>query len=209
MAKTKEHIGFGFDPSESKHHFLVVIPKTGTGKVLIYERFEWGSEDENPDMLAGQKTLFDPPEQRIDQRFDRLKCGLSKNKWKEIESALRSEFNLRLKEHGKKTANWKQGQNPVQRLLGKEMTLLCWAIEDCDSRVIPTAIKNWLGLKPEERWWLYTMTNASTGEAHAKYGWRTAVRYALTENPVMEKYQQRSIFDQYIEDTAGIYNKDR
>ncbi len=27
MAKTKEHIGFGFDPSESKHHFLIIIPK--------------------------------------------------------------------------------------------------------------------------------------------------------------------------------------
>ena len=209
MAKIKEYIGFGFYPSESKHHFLVLIPTTGNGRVLIYERFEWGSEDDNPDMLTGQKTLFDQPEQKIDQRFDRLKCELSRNKWKEIESALRLEFNLRLKEYGIKKANWKPGQNPVQKLLGKEMTLLCWAIEDCDLKVIPTAIKNWQGLKPEERWWLYTMTNASTGDAHAKYGWRTAIRYALTENPVMEQYRQSNIFEQYIQDTGGIYNKDK
>ena len=84
MAKAKEHIGFGFDPPESKHHFLVVIPKTSTGRVFIYERFEWGSEDENPDLLTGQKTLFDSPEQKIDQRFDRLKCGLSKKNGKKL-----------------------------------------------------------------------------------------------------------------------------
>ena len=203
MAKTNdsENIGFGFDPVESKHHFLVIIPKTGVGKILIYERFEWGTEEENDiQKLSGELSIFDPPEQRIDHRFDRLKCELSRNKWKEIENAVRTEFNQRLKEYGKKPATWKQGQNVIQRLLGKELTLLCWAIEDCDIRVIPTAIKNWQGLKPEERWWLYTMTNASTGEANTKYGWRTAIRYALTENPVTDKYQQSSIFDQYVND---------
>ena len=40
------------------------------------------------------------------------------------------------------------------------LTLLAWAIEDADPALIPTAIKNWLGLAPEERWWLFTMTNA-------------------------------------------------
>jgi len=52
--------------------------------------------------------------------------------------------------------------------------------------LIPTAIRNWLGLAPEERWWLFTMTAAATG--HALHGrgrcWRKAVRFALTENPV-------------------------
>ena len=104
-----------------------------------------------------------------------------------------------------KAGNWKQGQTPVQRLLGKELTLLCWAIEDSDLKVIPTAIKNWQGLKAEERWWLYTMTNASTGEANTKYWWLTAIRYALTENPVTDKYQQRSIFDQYVNDAIENY----
>jgi hypothetical protein len=205
MAKAKESIGFGFDPSESNHHFLILIPKTATGKVLIYERFEWGNEEENFSKVGSELSFFDPPEQKIDQRFDRLKCEISKNKWKEIEGALRAEFNMRLKDYGQKAGNWKQGQTPVQRLLGKELTLLCWAIEDCDLKVIPTAIKNWQGLKAEERWWLYTMTNASTGEAHTKYGWRTAIRYALTENPVSDKYQQRSIFDQYVNDAIEDY----
>lgn len=205
MAKQKEHIGFGFDPLESKHHFMVIIPAQANDKVLIYERFEWGTAEDNPEKTTGALSIFDPPDQKIDQRFDRLKCELSKPKWKEIENALKLEFNDRLKSYGQKPSAWKQGQNILQRLFGKELTLLCWAVEDCDLKVIPTAIQNWQGLKPEERWWLYTMTNASTGEAKSKYGWRTAVRYALTENPVTEKYQQRSIFDQYVNDAIENY----
>lgn len=205
MTKVKEIIGFGFDPSESKHHFLILIPKTATSKVSIYERFEWGTlEDENA-LVSSTLSLFDEPEQKIDQRFDRLKCELSRAKWKEIENAVKTEFNQRLKVNGQKAGSWKQGQNALQRLLGKELTLLCWAIEDCDVKVIPTAIKNWQGLKPEERWWLYTMTNASTGEVNTKYGWRTAIRYALTENPITEKYQQKNLFDQYVNDAIENY----
>jgi hypothetical protein len=204
MAKTKEHIGFGFDPAEAKHHFLVIIPKSANSKVLIFERFEWGTPDDSREKVEAV-SLFDPPDQKIDPRFDRLKCELSLAKWKQVEAALKTEFNQRLKSYGQKYGSWKQGQNVLQRLFGKELTLLCWAIEDCDLKVIPTAIKNWEGLKPEERWWLYTMTNASTGDAGKKYGWRTAIRYALTENPVTEKFQQRSIFDQYVSDAIENY----
>lgn len=199
-----ESTGFGFNPSESKHHFLVMIPKSKTQSVVIYERFEWNG-DETPSEKVS--TLF--IEQKIDHRFDRLKCELAYNKWKEIESSVKIEFNQRLKEYGQKSGNWKQGQNVVHKLFGKELTLLCWAIEDCDVRVIPTAIKNWLGLKPEERWWLFTMTNASTGDAHSKFGWRTAIRYALTENPISDRHQQQNIFDHYIHDAIEKNLKDK
>ena len=64
--------------------------------------------------------------------------------------------------------------------------------------MIPTAIKNWLGLSPEERWWLFTMTNAATGGLKDKRGWRKAVRYALTENPVEETNRQMDLFDLLI-----------
>ena len=204
MPKKKDSIDFGYNPSESKHHFLIIIPKSVTTKVLIYERFDWNREEEQK-KLAFEKLTVDTPRQNIDQRFDRLKCELSKKKWKEIESTLRTEFNQHLRKHGQKPATWKTGQNFVHRLFGKELTLLCWAIEDCDIKVIPTAIKNWQGLKQEERWWLYTMTNASTGEAHTKYGWRTAIRYALTENPVTDKHRQLNLFDQYIHDSTDQY----
>lgn len=200
MSNSKENIGFGFDPVESRHHFLVTIPKTAENKVLIYERFEWTIERDEILEPRAISPYNEFPEQQIDQRFDRLKCELSRIKWKEIEISLKNEFNQRLKDAGLKTGSWKQGQNVLHRLFGKELTLLCWAIEDCDIRVIHTAIRNWQGLKPEERWWLYTMTNASTGEAHTKYGWRTAIRYAMTENPVTEAFQQRINFDDFSSD---------
>jgi hypothetical protein len=74
------------------------------------------------------------------------------------------------------------------------MMVLLWAIEDSDPSVISTAVRNWKGLLPEERWWLYTMTNAATGEIHDKKGWRKALRFALCENPVVER-RQLSLFD--------------
>ncbi len=107
-------------------------------------------------------------------------------KWDAIADEVRAYFNQRLRENSLKSSQWKIGENPVSRLLGKELVLLSWAIEDADPNLIPVAIKNWLGLKPEERWWLFTMTNAATGHAISgrNKGWRKAVRYALTENPV-------------------------
>jgi len=56
------------------------------------------------------------------------------------------------------------------------------------------ALKNWLGVSREERWWLFTMTNAATGQAlnHRGMGWRKAVRYALTENPVIDVVEKRT-----------------
>ena len=202
MAKRHTSIGFGFNPSESQHHFLVIIPKSKTTKVLIYERFDWDEEIYDSTELFAQLQTEMP---KIDARFDRLKVEMPTIKWKLIQEALQKEFNQRLRKLGYKVERFKLGENIVQRLLGKEMVLLAWAIEDSDPSVIPDAIKNWLGLKPEERWWLYTMTNASTGEATAKYGWRKAIRFALCENPVAEKYRQSSLFDQYINDQIEEY----
>lgn len=183
MAERKKAIGFGFIPSESQHHFLVIIPRGRDEKVIIYERFKW---------QEGVEV------QSIDYTMDRPKVELVKYKWKQIENALKNEFNSRLKKEKIPVGKWHTGQVPVQRLFGKEMVLLAWAIEDCDPSVIPTAIKNWLGLSPEERWWLFTMTNAATGNLYDKRGWRKAIRYALTENPVEEANKQLNLFDLMI-----------
>jgi hypothetical protein len=106
---------------------------------------------------------------------------------------VRAEFNRRLRQSGLKTGTWKPGQTPLARLLGKKLVLRAWAIEDADPGLIPVAIKNWLGLAPEERGWLFTMTNAAMGHALTgrNKGWRKAVRYTLTENPVSDHPLQR------------------
>jgi hypothetical protein len=185
MSFKKQAFGFGFIPEESQHHFLVKIPRGTNDFVVIYERFQWVDQEIG--------------EQPIDFLNDVPKVEISKHKWKLIEDALKIEFNSRLKKDQIPVGKWKTGEIPLQRLFGKEMVLLAWAIEDSDPSVIPVAIKNWLGLSPEERWWLFTMTNAATGHVSDKRGWRKAIRYALTENPIEEGNRQISLFDIAIE----------
>ena len=184
MAAKVISYGFGFMPVDSQHHFLVFIPRGRKGNVTIYERFKWQDDVE---------------EQTIDMRNDRPKVQVAKYKWEKIADTLRKEFNERLKKERIPVGRWHTGQVPVQRLFGKEMVLLAWAIEDCDPSVIPAAVKNWLGLNPEERWWLFTMTNAATGHIDDKRGWRKAVRYALSENPLEERDRQLNLFDLSIQ----------
>lgn len=178
MAK-KHALGFGYIPEETKHHFLVVISKNSKEQISIYERFVW-------DDFEKQTTNISE---------NNLKVVIDKYKWDLVKDFLQQEFNKRLKEKNIIVGKFKIGQVPVERLLGKEMVLLLWAIEDCDPSVIPNALKNWYGLSREERWWLYTMTNAVTGNAYDKRGWRKAVRYALTENPVEEEKKQGNILE--------------
>ena len=136
---------------------------------------------------------------QVIQRGDILRLRISRHKWSLLQKDFSAEFNARLKEKKQSTGRFIIGGTPVERLFGKEMMVLLWGIEDCDPSNIPTAIRNWKGLMPEERWWLYTMTNASTGGLKDKKGWRTALRYALCENPVLEK-PQISIFENWDEE---------
>lgn len=176
MTKNSAHIiDFGFKPEESFHHFLVLIPKLKEQDVIIFEQFDY---DEGLTINALQH--------QVTGSGSTAKILLSSKKWDLVESELRAEFNRRLKGMNLKTAKWEKGKNYLHRLFGKELLVLAWAIEDADPGTIPLAIENWLGLRPEERWWLFTMTNAATGHAirDRNKGWRKALRFALTENPV-------------------------
>ena len=170
--------GFGFLPEESEHHFVVTVPPGTRKEITIAEHLKFDA-DGAYDTLSLGTGLQDA----------KLRVVLPRSKWTAIADHARVEFNRRLKKQGHPTSRWKRGDNPLMRLLGKELTLLAWAIEDADPALIPTAVKNWLGLAPEERWWLFTMTNAATGHAlHGRNkGWRKAVRFALTENPVVAR----------------------
>jgi Protein of unknown function (DUF3780) len=176
--KNDSILGFGFSAEHTEHCFLVTFPasRSKDAEIMISEHFHWQPEADAP----------------VDFSFNNedrmLKVSLKRVVWEQIEEEVKAEFNRRLRSMGVKTGRWiKKGQVPVDRSLGKELTLLAWAIENADPALIPTAIRNWLGLAPEERWWLYTMTNAATGalKDHNR-GWRKAVRFALTENPVMD-----------------------
>ena len=175
MSNNKKMKSFGFDPTESEHHFAVYTGAESKD-VVIFELTEF---EEKPNYSAlGYK---------IQSVSSPARCILPKVKWELIKDELRAEFNKRLKAINLPSSQWKAGFNFLHRTFGKELLVLAWGIEDADPGTIPLAIQNWLGLKPEERWWLFTITNAATGHAlkGKGKGWRLALRYALTENPVI------------------------
>ena len=161
--------GFGYDPKETSNHFYIVKPKDRTEPVEVYERFAWADAPETAQPLADA---------------DVLKLVVPRKKWNAVQKEVTAEFNRRLKAAKKPIGKFAVGGTAVERQLGKELLVLLWGIEHNEVRGIPRAIRNWLGLQPEERWWLYTMTNATSGKLGDKRGWRMALRYILCENPV-------------------------
>lgn len=158
--------GFDVDDIYREHAFLVRIPRNARDAITVHEVF--GGPPKPEDREWRPETV--------------LRAELSRPKWDMISGELRSELNRRLRDNRRKTGRWSLGDNPVQRLLGKEVLVLAWAIEldNVTPEEVAVAIRNWQGLKPEERWWLYTMTAASTGNAHQQgLGWRGALHQAL------------------------------
>jgi len=180
---------FGFDPGASSAHFLVHIPAGASQHVLISEHLSW-----DPVRVAVSQHLG------VEREDGQVRCQLARSKWNEIAETLRADFNVKLKREGMRPGRWKVGFNPISRMLGKELALLAWAIEDADPALIPTAIANWQGLTPEERWWLYTMTAAATGNfmVGRGRGWRKAVRFALTENPVTTRVVNEPVVPEFF-----------
>ncbi|MGI8550613.1 MAG: DUF3780 domain-containing protein [Dehalococcoidia bacterium] len=166
-------LGFGFDPAESPYHFAALIPRDVAGAIIIEERLAWEEG----------KTVVDEPAETA--REAHAKAILDPYRWSRIAEVARAQFNRRLKDDGKRASAWKSGETLLAPYLGKELTLLAWAVEDADPTLIPNMIANWLGLAPEERWWLYTTINATSGhpEHGRDRGWRQAIKIAFSDNP--------------------------
>ena len=188
-------LGFGVPASSDPHHFKVIIPKTNNGKVEISEHL--GMQAQSEELSVIERVVLKRP------------C------WTAIRAEVQRAFNARLKSYDLKPSSWKVGENVVDRLLGKELCVLAWAVEEMDIENISVAVRNWLALRPEERWWLFGMTAMSTGHKDDRdVGWRIALRHALgdiiqTESP--EKNSQvREVSPKYrfIQgDSVGVLQK--
>jgi hypothetical protein len=161
--------GFGVPNDIDPHHFVVDIPAARANPVVITEQFG---------LSGGSNGLPDSLE----------RCRLNQDAWNAVRKELERVLNDRLKEKKLTTSRWKSGKNQVERLLGRELCILAWAIEAAPKETIPNAVRNWAGLKPEERWWLFAMAASMTGTSQdVDIGWRKALRVALTENPTGEE----------------------
>ena len=169
-AQTHETLGFGVPATSDPHHFKVDIPKASRGWVQIREHL-------------GLQATSD--EYSVIERV-----ALERSRWTAIRSEVQRTFNARLKARDLKTSSWKTGENMVDRLLGRELCVLAWAVESMEMESIPIAVRNWLALRPEERWWLFGMTAMSTGGVHDDTkGWRLALRHALGDVAYSESLQ--------------------
>ncbi len=159
-AAPRPTLGFGVPATSDPHHFKVIIPRNNSGKVQISEFL--GLQASGNKMAVIDRVLLDRP------------------RWTAIRGEVQRAFNARLKAYDLKASAWKIGENPVDRLLGKELCVLAWAVEHMEMEKIPVAVRNWLAFRPEERWWLFGMTAICTGGINdGGKGWRLALRHAL------------------------------
>jgi hypothetical protein len=167
-------LGFGVPATSNPHHFVVRIPRGNSAGVLICEHLGMGSE------MAREQVI------------DRVL--LERPRWTAIRAEVQRAFNDRLKEHNLATGTWKVGDTSVDRLLGKELCVLAWAIERLEPEKIGIAVRNWLAFRPEERWWLFGVTSIATGGiGDVEKGWRVALRFALGDVAQNELMRPRKL----------------
>lgn len=154
--------GFGATIAWGAHIFTVTIPADVKGSVTITEDYGIkGGEGSLP--LTQDRVL------------------LPRILWSGIAEASRKDFAVRLKEQKLRSSRWNVGVNKVDRMLGKELCVLAWAVEHAESADEAMAIADqWAVLKPQERWWFFSHIAAVAGFPHEKNeGWRKAIYLAL------------------------------
>jgi hypothetical protein len=156
-------IDFGAPTNFGAHLFRVEIPAARDASVVIVEDYGY----------RGQEGGIPRDEERV---------ALKRPVWSGIADIARREFNDRLKAAKVLTGRWHTGTNLVDRLLGKELCVLAWAAETANDDLVPVICSKWAALRPEERWWLFSMTVAESGlPADTERGWRRALFHALSD----------------------------
>lgn len=195
--------GLGFLPVEARHGFLIEVPK-GQGRndwicIAEYRNVDLTQlESIDGSALGSDTNALQPVEIGFNQQDSvknprlapNLRVLIDRTRWLALAPAFYEEANRRLRANGLPAFKFQKNPSkpiPVHPSLGKELCVLCWAVEEAPHEMIPNALMNWEALAPEERWWLYTMTVATTGQAmHRGVGWRKALRAAIAENPFVK-----------------------
>jgi hypothetical protein len=163
MSDKLKTVDFGAPTEFGAHLFRVEIPAARSAPVIIIEDFGY----------KGLEGGIPRDEERV---------VLKRPVWSGIADIARREFNDRLKTAKVLTGRWHTGTNLVDRLLGKELCVLAWAAESANEEQIPVICSKWAALRPEERWWLFTMTVAEAGlPDDIQRGWRRALFHALSD----------------------------
>lgn len=173
MSEKPATVDFGAPEGFGAHVFRVEIPAARTGEILIVEDYGY----------RGGEAGIPRDEERV---------ALERRVWSKIADVAQREFNDRLKAAKLKTARWHSGTNLVERLLGRELCVLAWAAEKATDEELPVIGSKWAALRPEERWWLFTVTVAEAGlPGDHQRGWRRALHLALADGDAPKPSQRR------------------
>ena len=163
MSDKVKYVDFGAPDKFGTHLFRVEIPASRQEAVRIIEDYGY----------RGLEGGIPRDEERV---------ILPRAVWSGIGDIARREFNDRLKAAKVPAARWHTGTNLVDRLLGKELCVLAWAAETANDEQLPVICSKWAALRPEERWWLFSMTVAEAGlPEDTQRGWRRALFLALSD----------------------------
>lgn len=163
MSGAVKTVDFGAPEKFGAHIFRIEIPAAKNEPVRIVEDFGY----------RGFEAGIPRDEERV---------VLIRSVWSAIADIARREFNDRLKAAKITTGRWRSGTNLVDRLLGKELCVLAWAAETANDDQLPVIASKWAALRPEERWWLFSMTVAEAGlPEDTQRGWRRALFLALSD----------------------------
>lgn len=177
MIEKPKFVDFGAPEEFGAHLFRVEIPAARNDAVRIIEDFG---------LRGGDSGL----------PYEEVRAVLNREAWSAIAETARKNFNERLKKKKLLMGRWKVGTGKdavkVDRLLGKELCVLAWAAENADKDKYPVICSKWSALRPEERWWLFSMTAAEAGLADdGDRGWRKALMYAMSDGKNEEKSVKR------------------
>jgi hypothetical protein len=182
MKEQVKTVDFGAPEKYGTHLFRVEIPAGKNHDVRIIEDY-------------GYRGL----EGGIPKDEDRIL--LPRAVWSCIADTARHEFNDRLKAARVPPGRWHSGTNLVDRLLGKELCVLAWAAETANQEQVAIICAKWAALRPEERWWLFSMTVAEAGlPEDTQRGWRRALFLALSDGeqpPIIRKRRRPIESDHY------------
>ena len=173
MTEKVQFVDFGAPEQFGTHVFRVEIPAARTEAVRIIEDYGYrGLEDGIP--------------------RDEERVILPRPVWSGIAESARRAFNNRLKAARIPVGRWHVGTNLVERLLGKELCVLAWAAETANDGQLPVICSKWAALRPEERWWLFSMTVAEAGlPEDTQRGWRRALFHALSDGEKPPAHRKR------------------
>src|SRR5712691_6320075 len=173
MREPAKTVDFGAPEEFGAHVFRVEIPASRNEPVRIIEDYGY----------RGLEGGIPRDENRV---------TLSRAVWSGVAEIAHHEFNNRHKAAKLPASRWHAGTNLVERILGKELCVLAWAAETANADQIPVICSKWAALRPEERWWLFSMTVAEAGlPEDTQRGWRRALFHALSDGEQPPAHHKR------------------